>query len=127
AMALVEGIRRISDVESTQRGLGLVVVGFATGFELVVLAWSAARRGITSAVVAGVIGSFTYNVTMTLGAGALARPLRVSDAAALHLPWVLMLVALAVPLLLSLRGHLDRRAGWVLLACYPAFVAWVLS
>jgi cation:H+ antiporter len=126
AIALVEGIRRISDVESTQRGLGLVVVGFATGFELVVLAWSAARRGITSAVVAGVVGSFTYNVTMTLGAGALARPLRVEDAAALHLPWLLMLVALAVPLALSLRGRLDRRAGLVLLACYPAFVLAVL-
>ncbi|MCU1484279.1 MAG: Ca2+/Na+ antiporter [Actinomycetia bacterium] len=127
AIALVEGIRRISDVESTQRGLGLVVVGFATGFELVVLAWSAARRGITSAVVAGVVGSFTYNVTMTLGAGALARPLQVEDAAALHLPWLLMLVALAVPLLLSLRGRLDRRAGWLLLACYPAFVVAVLA
>lgn len=127
AVALVEGIRRISDVESTQRGLGLVVVGFATGFELVVLAWSAARRGITSAVVAGVVGSFTYNATMTLGAGALARPLRVLDAGALHLPWVLMVVSLAVPLLLARRGHLDRRAGWLLLACYPAFVVGVLS
>ena len=127
AVALVEGIRRISDVESTQRGLGLVVVGFATGFELVVLAWSAARRGITAAVVAGVVGSFTYNVTMTLGAGALARPLRVEDAAALHLPWLLMLLGLAVPLALSVRGRLDRRAGLVLLACYPAFVVAVLA
>jgi cation:H+ antiporter len=127
ALALVEGIQRVSDVESTQRGLGLVVVGFATGFELVVLAWSAARRGISSAVVAGVVGSFTYNVTMTLGAGALARPLRVADAAALHLPWVLMVASLAIPLVLSLGGRLDRRAGWVLLACYPAFVVAVLS
>lgn len=126
AIALVEGIRQISDVESTQRGLGLVVVGFATGFELVVLAWSASRRGITSAVVAGVVGSFTYNVTMTLGAGALARPLRVEDAGALHLPWVLMVVSLAIPLVLSLGGRLDRRAGWLLLACYPAFVVAVL-
>jgi cation:H+ antiporter len=78
-------------------------------------------------VVAGVVGSFTYNATMTLGAGALARPLRVTDAAALHLPWVLMVVALAIPLLLSLRGRLDRRAGWLLLALYPAFVVCVLS
>ena len=78
ATALVEGIRRISDVESTQARLGLIVVGFATAFELVVLAWSSARRGMTTAVVAGVIGSFTYNVTMTLGAGAVARPLTLS-------------------------------------------------
>ena len=81
AMALVEGIRPVGDVESTQTRLGLVVVGFATAFELVVLAWSSARRGITTAVVAGVVGSFTYNVTMTLGAGAIARPPTVEDPA----------------------------------------------
>lgn len=92
AMSLVEGVRRISDVESTQTRLGLVVVGFATAFELVVLAWSSARRGITAAVVAGVIGSFTYNVTMTLGAGALARPLRVEDPDLLRGPWIAMLL-----------------------------------
>jgi cation:H+ antiporter len=47
------------------------VVGFATAFELVVLAWSAARRGATEAVVAAVVGSYAYNATMTLGASAL--------------------------------------------------------
>ena len=102
AMALVEGIRRISNAESTQTRLGLIVVGFATAFELVVLAWSSARRGITAAVVAGVIGSVTYNVTMTLGAGALSRPLRIEDPGALRGPWLGMLAALA--LVVVLRG-----------------------
>lgn len=97
AIALVEGIRRISDVESTQTVLGLTVVGFATAFELVALAWSSARRGISTAVVAAVVGSFTYNVTMTLGAGALARPLVITDAAALHGPWLRMLPASPSP------------------------------
>jgi cation:H+ antiporter len=127
ASALVEGIRRITDVESTQTKLGLTVVGFATAFELVVLAWSAARRGVTAAVVAGVVGSYTYNATMTLGAGALARPLRVTDAAQLHGPWIAMLVALAVVVALSIRTHqLARAEGAVLLACYPVFVLLVL-
>ena len=56
SVALVEGVRRLSGIEETQTRLGLVVVGFATAFELVVLAWSASRRGITDAVVAGVVG-----------------------------------------------------------------------
>src|SRR5207247_8325780 len=55
ASSVVEGIRRLSHVESTQTRLGLVLVGFATAFELVVLAWSSARRGISEAVVAGVL------------------------------------------------------------------------
>lgn len=124
ALALVEGIRRISDVESTQTRLGLLVVGFATAFELVVLAWSSARRGITTAVVAGVIGSYTYNVTMTLGAGALARPLDVDDPSLLRGPWIAMLAALVVVIAIAWRHQAIRRqGGYLLLGLYPAFVA----
>jgi cation:H+ antiporter len=94
ATLLVEAVRRISHLESTQTKLGLTVVGFATGFELVVLAWSASRRGASEAVVAGVVGSFAYNVTMTLGAAALARPLILRDMYHLHLPLIAMLASL---------------------------------
>lgn len=128
AMGVVEGVVRITEAESTQTRLGLLVVGFATAFELVVLAWSAARRGVTAAVVAGVAGSYTYNVTMTLGAGALARPLRIADPRVLRGPWLAMLAALAVVLVLAAvrRGRLDRVAGMVLLALYPLFALLVL-
>lgn len=122
ASLLVEGIRRLSGVEATQTRLALTIVGFATGFELVVLAWSAARRGITEAVVAGVVGSYAYNVTMTLGAGALARPLAVQDAGHLRLPWITMLLALALVLVLARRGELRRSHTVPLLAGYAVFV-----
>ncbi len=123
AVLVVDGVRGMTQVESTQTRLGLILVGFATAFELVVLAWSSARRGISEAVVAGVIGSFAYNVTMSLGAGALARPLRLTDAAQLHVPWVTMLGCLAAVLLLSMpRRRLSRPAGWVLLGRYPVVV-----
>lgn len=126
AVLLVDGVRGITHVESTQTRLGLILVGFATAFELVVLAWSAARRGITEAVVAGVIGSFAYNVTMSLGAGALARPLHIRAATQLHGPWIAMLGSLAAVLVLSIpSGKVSRPAGIALLASYP-FVAWVV-
>lgn len=38
ATLLVEAVQRLSGVEATQTRLGLTLVGFATGFELVVLA-----------------------------------------------------------------------------------------
>ncbi len=127
ATLLVEAVQRLSGVEATQTRLGLTLVGFATGFELVVLAWSAARRGISEAVVAGVVGSFAYNVTMTLGAGALARPLVLADATVLHIPLLLMIGSLAlVTLLAARRSQLGRAEGVILLAAYPAFVAYVL-
>jgi cation:H+ antiporter len=124
ASALVEAIRRITHVEATQTRLGVIVVGFATAFELVVLAWSSARRGIAATVVAAVVGSFTYNVTMTLGAGAIARPLQLLDAKQLHLPWILMVGALATVLVLAWRSRkLTRTPGIICLSLYPVFVA----
>ena len=127
ASMLVEAVQRITRIESAQTVLGLTLVGFATAFELVVLAWSAARRGMSEAVVAGVVGSFAYNVTMSLGAGAVARPLRITGAGQLHGPWIAMIVALVGVLALSLpRRRHDRRAGLVLLGAYPVVALAVL-
>jgi cation:H+ antiporter len=127
ATVLVEGVRHLSRADDTQTQLGLTLVGFATAFELVALAWSASRRGAAEAVVAAVVGSYAYNATMTLGASALARPLRITHASRLHLPLVVMIAALIAALALAWRPHqLNRAAGTILLACYPAFVVAVL-
>lgn len=127
SVAIVEAVVRVTDLEETQTSLGLTLVGFATAFELVVLAWSTARRGMPETVVAAVVGSFAYNVTMTLGAAAVARPLRLADADLLRAPWLVMVASLALVVAVSLRHRmLDRRRGLVLLALYPAFVAFVV-
>ena len=123
SIVLVEGVRQITDIESTQTRLGLTVVGFATAFELVVLAFSASRHGVTEAVIAGVIGSYAYNMTMSLGVGALVAPISISDAGLLHAPLIVMLALLAVAIVLGVRrGRLDRRDAVVLFAGYPVFV-----
>jgi cation:H+ antiporter len=123
ATVLVEGVRHLAHASSSQTVLGVTLVGFATAFELVVLAWSAARRGATEAVVAAVVGSFAYNATATLGAAALARPLHITDATTLRAPLVAMLAVLVLVLALSWRHRaLSRRSGAFLLLCYPAFV-----
>ena len=123
AALLVEAVRQITSVETTQTKLGLTLIGFATAFELVVLAWSASRRGISETVVAGVVGSFAYNITMTLGAAALVRPLKIVDATQLHLPLLLMLGSLGLVVGLSLpNGVLSKRAGGILIAAYPLAV-----
>jgi cation:H+ antiporter len=126
SIVLVEAIRSISGVESTQTNLSLTLVGFATTLELVVLAWSSARRGVTEAVVAAVVGSFAYNATMSLGAAALVRPLSIADADLLHGPAVIMLAALVAVIALAVpRRRFGRIDGVALLAAYPLFVAYV--
>lgn len=127
ATLLVEAVRQISSVEATQTKLGLTLVGFATAFELVVLAWSSARRGVSEAVVAGVVGSFAYNVTMTLGAAALVHPLQILDVTSLHTPSLLMLASLVLVLVLAVpKGYLNRIAGGILVAAYPLVVIAIL-
>ncbi|MEO6652281.1 MAG: sodium:calcium antiporter [Ilumatobacteraceae bacterium] len=123
SIALVEAVRRISGIEETQTRLGLTVVAFATAFELVVLAYSASRHGITEAVVAGVIGSYAYNMTMSLGLGAVIVPLSIDNAGLVHWPLVVMLALMAVAIGLATRnGTLGRRDAVVLFAGYPVFV-----
>lgn len=119
SILLVEAVRQISPVETTQTKLALTLVGFATSFELVVLAWSTARRGATEATVAAVVGSFTYNVTMTLGVAAVVRPLVITDATLLHGPILWMLASLVLVIgLAALKGSLGRTAGGILMVAY---------
>jgi cation:H+ antiporter len=119
---LVEAVIQITGVEKMQTRLALTLVGF----ELVVLAWSTARRGASEAAVVGVVGSFAYNMTMTLGAGAVVRPLAIGNAALLHGPLLIMLAALALPILLALpSGALRWPAGVVLLLGYVGHVVLV--
>lgn len=74
-------------------------------------------------MVAGVVGSFAYNMTMTLGAAALSRPLALTDAAALHKSLVAMMASFLLVILIALiSGRLNRLAGVLLLAAYPAVV-----
>lgn len=123
ATLLVEAVRQISGIEETQTKLALTLVGFATAFELVILAWSASRRGASETVIAGVVGSFAYNVTMTLGAAALVRPLKILNAAQLHFPLLIMLASLALAIGLALpTGVLGKRSSVVLLAAYPIVI-----
>lgn len=123
SLVLVEAVKQLTDIEATQTRLGLTVVGFATAFELVVLAYSASRHGVTEAVVAGVIGSYAYNMTMSLGVGALVAPIAIADSSLLHGPLVVMLALMVVAIVLaSFRGNLARRHAVILLAGYPVFV-----
>ncbi len=123
ATLLVEAVRRISHVQATQTKLGLTVVGF----ELVVLAWSASRRGVSDAVVAGVVGFFAYNVTMTLGAAALARPLALANTRQLHIPLIAMIASLLLVIALALPRRLLRRSDAIALFCaYVTFIVFVI-
>jgi len=113
-------MRRIGAVDTVQTRLGLAIIGF----ELIVLAWSAALWRTTEAMVAGVVGSVAYNVTMTLGAGALTHPLSIAQARLLDLPLLMVQGALARVAFMAARcSMLGRLEPVVPLLDYPLFIA----
>jgi len=123
SLVLVEGVRQITDIEETQTRLGLTIVGFATAFELVVLAWSASRHKVSEAVIAGVVGSYAYNMTMSLGMGALVAPISLDDRSLLRAPLIMMLALLAIAIALAVHhDSLNRRDAALLIVGYPIFV-----
>ncbi len=127
SLLLVEAVRRISGAEETQTKLSLTLVGFATGFELIVLAWSSAKRGMPNIVLAAVLGSFAYNASMTLGCAAVVNPLLVIDAGSLHFPALVMTGVMVLLLLVTaVCRRLGRAAALVLCGIYAAFVLFVV-
>jgi cation:H+ antiporter len=125
ATALVDSVRHFIHAESAQTVIGTTLLGFATGFELVVLMWSAARHGAMEAAIAGVVGSFSYNMTMTIGAAALVRPMVLTEASELHVPLLFMMGSLVLVILLSVpKREVGRSAGIVLVAAYGLFIAY---
>lgn len=117
---LVDALLRISGRRSVQTRLGLTIVGF----ELIVLAWSTARRRTSEAVVADVVGSVAHNVMMPLSAGALTHPLTTARAGLMDLPLLMVLGVLAlVAFIAARRTMLGRVDSVVLLFGYPLFIA----
>jgi cation:H+ antiporter len=91
------------------------------------IVWGAETFAEHLAVASTRLGVSTFALALLL-TGALARPLQITDATALRGPWLAMLAGLDLVLLLALPARrLDRRAGVVLLAAYPAFIAFVLA
>ena len=76
------------------------------------LACSASRHGVTEAVVAAVIGSYAYNMTMSLGVGALVAPIEISDSALLHGPLIAMLVLMPVAIVLGWATRCAVTTRW---------------
>ncbi len=122
---LVEGAQRF--VSTTGLGAGIVggtIVSLATGSEMIALGISAARKKQSEVLVGGILGSFAYNLLVTLGLAAVINPLPVDFHQTL-IPLLFMLVSHLTLLALIWRGHFGRVAGGIFVLGYAAYVALV--
>lgn len=125
AWLLTSGLHRL-DLPGAERLLvGLTVFGGATSIELCALAITTARRGESRVFAGALLGSLLSNTTMTLGAAALARPLRLSATPGVHRAFLAMLVSEAALAGLTWRARRARRAIGALLVV--AYAGWLVT
>jgi cation:H+ antiporter len=123
---LVEGALRLAALAGVGGGVvGLSIVSLGTGAEMIALGVSAARKGTSDILVGGIIGSFAYNLLVTLGLAAVVRPLPVAPEF-IHLALPVMVAAHLVLLGLIWRGRMGRAAGVIFVAAYVAYLALVV-
>ena len=122
--AAVEGATRVVEgLGQTDTAVGLTVLALATTAELFALVLAAARRDLAEVAVAGVVGSATYNATLTLGVAALVRPLETGSVLA---PALAAAALPLVVLLLGRSGTIRRAGGLLLVGGYAAYLVLVL-
>lgn len=120
--SIVEGALRLAEISRLDQGaVGATIVSLGTGAEMLALGVSAARKKRPDVLVGGILGSFAYNLLVTLGLAAAIHPLSVERSLAfLALP-IMIAVHLAL-LALIWYGKIPRLAGGLLIAAYLAYL-----
>jgi cation:H+ antiporter len=120
--AIVEGALRLAQIIGLSQGaVGATIVSLGTGAEMIALGVSAARKKRSDILVGGILGSFAYNLLVTLGFAATIHPLPVD----LHVTFIALPVMVVVHLaLLALvwYGKIPRVIGGLLLGVYIAYL-----
>lgn len=123
---LVEGAQRLVSSTGLSAGIvGATIVSLATSAEMIVLAVTATRKRQTEVLVGGILGSFAYNLLVTLGLAAVVRPLPV-DLQQILIPLTFMIVAHLLLLVLIWRGYIGRVMGGIFVLAYIAYLALVV-
>ncbi len=122
--AIVDGALQFASIVGLrQSAVGLTIVSLGTGAEMVALAFVAARRRKADILVGGVIGSFAYNLLVTLGLAAAIRPLPVDP----HIAQVALPVMIAAHLALLAMVFWERISRWAGVALLVGYVAYVVG
>jgi cation:H+ antiporter len=121
--AVAGATRVVRSLHQSDTAVGLTLLALATTAELFARVLTAARHDLGEVAVAGIVGSAAYNATATLGTAALVRPLATGPVV---VPAVAAAVLPLVLLALARRGAVRRGGGLVLVACYAAYLGFVL-
>ena len=111
-------------LKCTSLALGSTLAAFGTSLPTLVVAVVAARRGRFNVVLGLVVGSILFNLLLTAGLVAMARPVLIEPRAIMEaIPAMALFALLLLPVLLN-GLTVPRWEGALLLAAYTGFVTW---
>lgn len=120
--AIVEGALRLAQLAGLGEGIvGATIVSLGTGAEMIALGISAARRQQSDVLVGGILGSFAYNLLVTLGLAAIIHPIPVDPRLA-SIALSIMIFAHLLLLALVWWGKIPRAMGGVMVGIYLAYL-----
>lgn len=120
--AIVEGALRLAQsIGLGQGAVGATIVSLGTGAEMIALGVSAARKKRADLLVGGILGSFAYNLLVTLGLAATIHALAV-DPHVTFLALPVMVVVHLILLALVWFGKIPRVMGGLLVGVYLAYL-----
>ncbi len=125
--AIVEGALRLTQLVGLREGaVGATIVSLGTGAEMIFLGISATRKQHSDVLVGGILGSFAYNLLVTLGLAAIIRPIPLDPRLAfIALPF--MIFAHLLLLALIWIGKIPRAMGGVLIGIYLVYLFSVVA
>ncbi len=120
--AIVEGALRLAKTLGIGQGaVGATIVSLGTGAEMIALGVSAARKQRADLLVGGILGSFAYNLLVTLGLAAAIHSIPVDP----HVTFIALPVMIVVHLMLLAcvwYGKIPRVMGGLLMGTYVAYL-----
>jgi cation:H+ antiporter len=120
--AVVEGALQLAHLAGLGQGVvGATIVSLGTGAEMIALGISTARKRRPDILVGGILGSFAYNLLVTLGLAAVIRPITVEPQFARVAVTAMILVHLAL-LALIWYGKMNRIMGGLFVATYAVYL-----
>ena len=124
--AIVEGALRLAPLIGIGQGVvGATIVSLGTGAEMIALGVNAARKKRSDLLVGGILGSFAYNLLVTLGLAATIHSIPVDP----HVTFIalpFMVVVHLVLLALVWYGKIPRVMGGLLVAAYLVYLVAVV-
>lgn len=114
----------------SEKFIGLTIVAFGTSLPELATSVVAAMRGEMDISIGNLVGSNVFNIMSVLGIASLVRPIPIPGGffeSGLWIDYLVMLFTSFLPWLLMRKTcTVDRKGGALLVACYGAYLAYLI-